>query len=429
MVSIGVTNVPGISLPFHHGEIHAEVPIVVSEVLPKPALNFTREEQLNIVTMALKNPIGCPSLREMVKGKERVAIVVSDISRLAPTSLFLPKLLEDIRRGGICPQNITIVIGTGNHRPVTQAEKLKLVGSKVLANYRCKDSREGKYIRMGITSRGTPVEVSEYVAEADFKIFTGNIELHRLAGFSGGVKAAIGISSPQAIEQNHRISHLGPFQPGELADNPVRKDLEEYAKILKADFLFNVVTDERGNIEAAFSGDTVKAHRVGALYAKEKYYHPLSEPAKLVILSAGGAPKDDSLYQALKAIQNGMEVLEPGGILVAVASCREGFGDDIFEEWATGLSSQQALSRGNKEFLLGGHKAVALAGILQKGNIFLVSDLDSNVVRKTGMVPFDSLQSAVDKAISKTGTAEALVIPSGGVTVPYLVRKQVLAES
>ena len=59
---------------------------------------------------------------------------------------------------------------------------------------------------MGTTSRGTPIDITRAVAEADRRICLGNIEYHYFAGYSGGIKALMpGASIPAAIQANHSM--------------------------------------------------------------------------------------------------------------------------------------------------------------------------------------------------------------------------------
>ena len=75
-----------------------------------------------------------------------------------------------------------------------------------------------------------------------------------------------------------------------------------------------------------------------------------------------------------------------------------------------------------EQFLLGAHKAVAIAKVKKKCNIILVSDMDSSIVKRTILSPADSIQQAVDSCI--TESSSVLIIPSGGSTVPVLTDKQ-----
>lgn len=102
-----------ISLRFGAGEVTGNIPdkYVTTVVQPGPALNLPITEQVSLVTRALHNPIGTKRLIEMVRGKTTAAIVVSDGTRLVPTSVLLPPVLEELKAAGINNDGITIVVG------------------------------------------------------------------------------------------------------------------------------------------------------------------------------------------------------------------------------------------------------------------------------------------------------------------------------
>ena len=58
------------------------------------------------VNRSLSHPIGTRSLEEIVKGKERIVIVTSDITRPMPSHVVLPQLLERMLRAtSACEQH------------------------------------------------------------------------------------------------------------------------------------------------------------------------------------------------------------------------------------------------------------------------------------------------------------------------------------
>ena len=73
------------------------------------------------------------------------------------------------------------------------------------------------------------------------------------------------------------------------------------------------------------------------------------------------------------------------------------------------------------DFQLGGHKAAAIANVLMKAGIFLVSDLDPDLVRKIFMHPFQEVSDALEEAFKQLGDqAKVIVMPYGGSTLPVL---------
>ena len=130
------------------------------------------------VVFALQHPIGTPCLREIAKPGQKIVIVTSDISRPLPSFDVLPAVLDELSAAGARDEDITVVFGLGSHRGHTEEEKERLVGSEVYSRVRCVDSDPSDCVRFGITKRGTPVDITRVVAEADIRICLGNVEFH-----------------------------------------------------------------------------------------------------------------------------------------------------------------------------------------------------------------------------------------------------------
>ena len=247
----------------------------------------------------------------------------------------------------------------------------------------------------------TPVRITRVVAEADRRICLGNIEYHYFAGYSGGAKAIMpGSSTPEAIQANHSMMVDERARAGNLKDNPIREDLEEGERMCPADFILNVVLDEHKKIIHAVAGDVTEAHRAGCKFLDSLYQVEIPEKADIVIVSQGGAPKDANLYQTQKALDNSKHAIKPGGSIILVGACQEGMGSAIFEEWMTQAGRPEDLiERIRKNFKLGGHKAAAIAQILKRADIRLVSEMDPNFVRSIFMEPYESLAPAFADAM------------------------------
>jgi nickel-dependent lactate racemase len=134
-----------------------------------------------------------------------------------------------------------------------------------------------------------------------------------------------------------------------------------------------------------------------------------------VLASAGGHPKDINLYQAQKTLENVRGAVRPGGTIVLAARCGEGFGQPIFERWMREMTDPQMLiDRIRREFVLGGHKAAAVADLLLQNDVYLVSAFPDDVVERMGMRPFADLSAALAAAFAHHGDdARVLVVPSG----------------
>ena len=375
------------------------------------------------VARALASPIGSPRLGEIVCPGEKIVIVTSDITRPMPTWVAMPPLLDELYGAGVRPEDITLVFALGSHRPHTEAEMRKLAGERAWAEIRCVDGDPNDCVHLGVTKNGTPVDIFRTVAEADRRICLGNIEYHYFAGYSGGAKAIMpGVSTREAIQANHSMMTMVGACAGNLDTNPLRQDIEEAAAICGVDFILNVVLDEHKEIICAVAGHLVEAHRAGCAFLDTLYLTPIEHRADIVIVSQGGAPKDLNLYQTQKALDNAKHAIRDGGVIVLVGSCREGLGEKTFEEWILAAEKPADLiSRIQREFRLGGHKAAAIAMVLERADIYLVSDLDPDFVERIFMKPFATVQEAYEAAAAKLGQdASVLVMPYGGSTLPQV---------
>ena len=372
------------------------------------------------VTRSLQNPIGSPKLSEIVKPGEKVVIVTSDVTRPIPSYKVLPPVLDELSKAGCSDDDITVVFALGSHGGHSEERKRSLVGDAIYDRVKCIDSDMGNVKRMGVTSRGTPVDIFTPVAEADRVICLGNIEYHYFAGYSGGAKALMpGVSTRDAIQNNHSRMVQPEACAGRLEGNPVREDIEESGAIVGIDFIVNVVLNEKKEIIKSFAGDSVKAHREGCKFLDSFYAIELENKADIVVVSAGGFPKDINMYQAQKALDNAKHAVRDGGIIVWVAECSEGLGEKHFEQWMTGHEkSSDMITHIKKDFILGGHKAAAIALVLERARIFFVSGFEPDFVRSMFLEPYSDVQTAIDAALEAIPDGKVLVMPYGGSTLP-----------
>lgn len=378
---------------------------------------------LDEVKRALGNPIGSPHLKDIVKQGEKICIVTSDITRPMPSKTVLPPLLDELHEAGCKDEDITIVFALGNHRRHTQEEMIQLVGEDVYTKIRCIDSDQDDIVDLGQTEYGTPVEIFREVAEAHRVICLGNIEYHYFAGYSGGAKAIMpGVSTANAIQANHKRMVEATSVTGNIDSNRVRQDIEQVINMQRIDFILNVVLNEKKEIVKAVAGHYISAHRVGCAFLDSLYLTPVKKRADIVVVSAGGFPKDINLYQAQKALDNSKHAVREGGVIILLAACGEGLGEEVFERWMTTADSPQVMIRQiEQKFELGGHKAAAIGMVQEWCNVYLVSEMNDEFVKSLFFSPYSSAQEALDEALQKLGDdANVIVMPFGGSTLPVV---------
>ena len=86
-------------------------------------------DETETIRTSLRQPIGTPPLRDLVKRDDTVAIVFSDITRPQPRERMLPVLLEELSH--VSPENIVLINALGTHRPNTEEELIEMLGREI----------------------------------------------------------------------------------------------------------------------------------------------------------------------------------------------------------------------------------------------------------------------------------------------------------
>lgn len=416
-------NYTSVKMGFGKNKIDVKIPTQnLADILTPNdvTVTLTGEDE---VKRAIANPIGSERLSKLYKKGSKVVIITSDITRPVPSKYIIPHIIDELINGGANYNDITVVFALGSHRSHTESEMRYMVGDETFNKVRCIDSSMDKCINLGTSSRGTPIDVFDEVANADMRICVGNIEYHYFAGYSGGAKAIMpGVSSRAAIQANHSRMVEATSVAGKIEGNNVRADIDEAGKITGIDFIVNVVLNEKKEIICAVAGDYIKAHREGCNFLDKLYKKKIPQKADIVLVSPGGFPKDINLYQSQKGLDNAAHAVKDGGIIILLASAIEGLGEHVFEQWLNEAKcSHDLVERIQKEFRLGGHKAAAIAMVLEKARIFMVSEQSDEFVKNVFLEPYHSVDEAIDSALNILGKdAKILVMPYGGSTLPTI---------
>lgn len=413
-------------LPYGKTEICARIPtrnfLGTIEPKEKSGVPDPRVE----VERALREPIGTEQLSEIAKPGDKVAIVVDDATRVTPTYLMVPPLLDELNKAGVKDEDVTVIFGCGTHRAVKPDEMEKLVGEETLKRVRAvnHDCNAKDQVFLGKTSFGTKVYVNKVFADANVKILAGDVDLHYYAGYGGGRKSVLpAVSGAETIQHNHAMLLHPKSRTGVLEGNPVHEDMVEAAKLAKVNFILNIVTNSKLELVQAFAGDLELAFYEGVKLVDEMYKVPIDRRADIVVVSPGGNPLDINLYQAYKGVDNALEAVKRGGVIVLVAECPEGHGHDVFHEWMTRLKDLKEMEKEiKKRFRMGGHKAYYLLKALQKVKIVFVSVMPDyyavNMFKlKTARVVNDALRDAFDIAGKN---AKVWAMPFGNLTFPVV---------
>jgi lactate racemase len=388
------------------------------------------------VQAALAHPIGSRTIRDIARPNDRVCIVFTDITRSSPDHLLVPAILAELEQAGVSDENITLLCGTGMHRPSTLAEKISKLGEMVVRRYHVTDNEPqnpAALVDLGKTANGVPVQLHRAAVEADLLLATGIVEPHQYAGYSGGRKTlAVGAAGEDLICHTHGpafVDHPGT-RLGQIEGNPFHEAITEAARLAGLRFILNVVLDDDKQILKVAAGDPELAFQELVNFARSVYEVPISHQYDIAI-GGVGYPKDTNLYQASRAPSYlffaPMCVVRPGGFFIIPARCEEGAGEGVGEQrflaaMRDAPSIQAILDDARQNgYPPGQQRAFVMAKVLEQARVVIVGSECPELVSACKMIPSPTMPAALELAASELGNrCDVLIVPHALLTLPII---------
>jgi len=383
------------------------------------------ENESECIINGLRCPIERLPLRDSLSKGDSVVVIVTDNTRACPDDRLLPPILAELEEK-VPRENITIIVALGLHRALDREELARLLGKDIVERYNVINHDPAQTTYLGKTSRGIPVDINTKVVEADFRISTGFIEPHFFAGFSGGRKSiAPGVFSLRSAYKNHSYKMIEDphSRAGILKGNPIHEDMVEQAKMAKLDFIVNVLLNKKREITHVVAGDPIEAHEKGCQIEREIAGVKVNHKVDITITTNSGAPLDLDLYQTVKGIDNASLITRDGGIIIIASSCNTGVGPEAFRELHASVNFPKGvLQKIRREEPIGVQwQNQILARAQLRNDIYLLSNLDDDVVKDMMITPIHTMEEGLEKGFEALGdSAEIAVIPEGPLVLPLL---------
>jgi lactate racemase len=379
---------------------------------------------------ALQSPIASRPLHELVTAHDTVGIVISDLTRPMPTANVVQAIVDELPQ--VPARNITIFIGLGTHRKMTDAEVLGVLGPDLARRYTvsqtdCSDTQA--FTTVGRSKDGNTIRFVSAFLRCSVRIVTGLMEPHLFAGVSGGPKGILpGLAAMQTIIGNHSPEHLLSSKAtyGITHGNPLWEEIHEGALMADPTFIVNVTVNKNKEITAIFAGNIDAAFEAGAKYVRETAMVAVPRQYDVVVTTNSGYPLDLNLYQSIKGMTAAAPLLKPGGAMIAAAECWDGipFGSRM-ESILRQVTTPGEIIKGIEDGRYAGMdqwQLLLYAQILQKSRVYLKNSyLSAADVRACLAIPCDDAGATLRSLLDEYGPASvACILPEGPQTVPYV---------
>jgi nickel-dependent lactate racemase len=385
-------------------------------------------DEQSVIARGFAEPYGAPRLREAPHRSDRVLILVEDGTRGTPIPRLLPFVLEELRAAGIPDDSVTLLTAQGTHREMTEGELKKKLG-EFYGRFKLHQHRwldESNLHEFGRTADGTRVTANRKLAESDFVIGLGTIVPHRIKGFSGGAKIAFpGVAGREMQERNQwEASRRMSETVMGVAENPMRRRMEEAARLVGLRYVVNLVSDREKRIAGCFTGDPVSAHREGCKLSRELNSVRLPRRADIVLVDSH--PADRDFWQSAKGVYAGTMAVRDGGTLILVAPNPEGVADNHPNVLEIGYRPYAEIVRmveaGEVEDVVGAAVLADVAQVVDRTDCIMVSPgIPREETERLGFRYAMTAQEAVEMAFERQGgEAKVAVLQHGGHILPLV---------
>ena len=376
-----------VDLRYGEGSLPLELDHDLTIEQPLPKTVTKHPNALSELLRVQESPIDSLPLSERVSEVDSIAIVVNRLEHHKLIEEILFSLLNSIETFAFDPEIVSIVYPTQPGERVVKDEVDDLLGNPEARGHMLvlhRPENEADLNHIGETPRySTPVYINEAFLCTDLKIGLGEIRPDVFYGATGGRMSVIpSVSGMRTINRNAKLrvgKTIGQFN----METPSCIDMLEIAQLAGLDFIINAVLDWQGNLAQVVAGEFHSSWKSGIESAFRLASADYTRKADIAIVSAGGNPLDNTLYDAIDSLYPALEVTEHGASIVLVAECSGDVGPKGFLHGMSEYSSEEeVLVASDTNFEFGMEKACFFWNVLNSRNVIICSKLRKSLVEE-----------------------------------------------
>ncbi|MEM2142930.1 MAG: lactate racemase domain-containing protein, partial [Candidatus Thorarchaeota archaeon] len=438
-------------LIFHYLKRGIDVRIRLSYGLKGIELDIPRENLAGVIEPATSLKPFADPVRELVRVIENphgdrldqiaagrsVCVLVEDHTRNEPHSEMLDAITPYLTDAS----HVEFIVATGSHE-VDHPENLRIVteieraaSEASIDDYRVSihDCHDTNMVRIGDTSRGTPVIINSRAAHHDVYVVLADMKAHYFAGYSNALKDFLpGICAFESIEANHAMaldpnSTFGrhPYHPDpRRRNNPLADDMREAMEMITRGarvFTLSVISSDHKVLWA--DAGLIRPVTERGIQVLDENSSFTVRPTTRIIVSPGGYPEDKSLYHAQRALELTKNAVRDGGEVLFLAECKDGVAppeatENFYQRLRAPLDT--VLASISERYHLYEHKAYKFAELLKRvSTIKMYTELQEDLVDSVHMQKVNDAQGVVDQWISQDPGVQILVFDKGNKLAVY----------
>jgi nickel-dependent lactate racemase len=330
---------------------------------------------------ALADPVGFPPLASSVVPGDRVAIAVGEA---VPCAAGIARgVVQALQRAGVEEESISIVTYDAE-MCVHCRDEFRRHGQTAVQFVVHDPDDPHDLCLVGVTKRGEPVVVNRTIFDADVVLPIGCARLHGYGVFDSLYPR---FSSAASIER----FRTPPGADAAAAHDFRTRETDEAGWLIGVPMVIEVVPGAGETVAHVVAGEPeAVAERAGQLCRQQWQFRSLKR-ASLVIATLSGPAQAQSWNNMARALAASDRLVDEGGAVAICSNLDQPLGKSLGR-----LVGSDNLA-GTERRLLHDHAedswaAWQLARALQRGPVYLLSQLDAETVEDLGLAPVADIQ-------------------------------------
>jgi len=354
----------------------------VARIRPASHEPVSPERLAEHVRAALEQPLGYPPLSDATVPGDQVVITFQQ--GLPMVRQLLAGTSAALRNAGVEQSQATVLATQAVSQSIDSLDQLAAENELHAAQHVPADEDDCSYV--GVTQSGQALRVNRQLGDADIVLPVGltlvGLDEQHCEKFCG--------LFPHYCDQET----IARYFDGKYADNAKRQrerlqEIDESGWLLGVGMTVQVVPSANGTVAAVLAGEPAAV----ALAAAEKYrdiwHREVPERGDLVIATITGAAGQQTWQDFARALTAAENVLEPGGAIAICSQLAETPGPSL-RRLSSGDDFAQLEKDLRRDKFADTRMALHLARALERGPIYLHSQLEPDLVENMGLAPIST---------------------------------------
>ena len=385
----------------------------MTRVGPAPHVPIDAADLAECVRAALQAPLGYPPLAAATVPGDRVVVA------LEPGLPLVRELVEGVSRAlrdsGVDPSLATFLFCQDPKEP---ASAFGQWATDHHWNVELHDPCDEKHCALfGVSQAGNALRLNRKLCDADIVLPIGVTNV----GFSAvDDRSKFSGLFPQFSDEETIARHRRPegTKPG-TSRKDRRQEIDEAGWQLGVGMTVQMVPGPGDSAAAVFAGEPgVVAESATAKY-RDVWRRSVDDAGDLLIATVAGAAAEQSWENIGRALLAADEVLEPGGAIAICSELAESPGPSLLR-LANNDENERLERKLERDSLADSRTALAVCRALQRGPVYLHSQLHADLVESLGFAPIASEAELVRLAKS---FRRPLVLEDAHRLLPVLTRQ------